>query len=204
MRMRSGSMPEGKVDARARMMPAMRHALLLCLLLSAGCHDSRAGGTDSGAHRDASSSSRDAARDDAGSARVDAGSMGGDAARSDPDAGAPTDRDASVRMDAGSDAGTPAVSEHHIHIQVDNFCNMTVSPIEITIPADQTAYFDWHNHSVDYPVDVWMSYGGGYLELETGSTWDEPIGHCATPLAHDEFADISTACSEHRFLIHCL
>jgi hypothetical protein len=48
-----------------------------------------------------------------------------------------------------------------------------------------------------------MSYGGGFLDLPTGATWDEPIGHCATPLVHDEWADISTACSSFRFLIHC-
>lgn len=118
-----------------------------------------------------------------------------------PDAFLPPD--AFAPPDAGADAGTPPRSDHHIHIEVDNFCRMTVTPREITIPADQTAYFDWHNHSRDYPVDVWMSYGGGYTDLATGATWDEPIGHCGTPFVGDEYADISTACSSFRFLIHC-
>ena len=90
-----------------------------------------------------------------------------------------------------------------MHIDVDNFCNMTVDPTEITIPAGQTAYFDWHDHSRDYAVDVWMSYGGGYLDLAPGATWEEPIGHCLGPTARTEHAAISTACSDHRFLIHC-
>lgn len=55
-----------------------------------------------------------------------------------------------------------------------------------------------------YAIDVWMSYGGGYTDLPTGATWDEPIGHCGTPSAHTEYADISTACSSFRFLINCL
>jgi hypothetical protein len=67
----------------------------------------------------------------------------------------------------------------------------------------ETLYIDWHNHSRDYPVDVWMSYGGGYTDLAVGATWDEPIGHCRTPFVGDEYADISTACSSFRFLIHC-
>lgn len=102
------------------------------------------------------------------------------------------------------DSGPPPRSDHHIHIHVSNTCVMRVDPTEITIPAGQTAYFDWHNHSRDYAVDVWMSYGGGYLDLRPGATWDEPIGHCATPRPHTEYADIDTACSSHRFLIHCL
>ncbi|MBN8613082.1 MAG: hypothetical protein J0L92_21000 [Deltaproteobacteria bacterium] len=91
----------------------------------------------------------------------------------------------------------------HVHIDVDNTCRMTVTPREVSVPPGQTLYLDWHNHSRDYPVDVWMSYGGGYTDLATGATWDEPIGHCSTPFVGDEYADISTACSSFRFLIHC-
>ena len=89
------------------------------------------------------------------------------------------------------------------NIDVDNFCRMAVSPMEARIPSGQEAYFDWHNHSRDYPVDVWMSYGGGYTDLPIGATWDEPIRHCGTPFPHTEYADVSTACSDFRFLIHC-
>ena len=105
-------------------------------------------------------------------------------------------------IDAPIDA-IPPTSTNHIHIMVANNCAMTVNPTSITVPPNQTAYFQWHNHSVDYPVDVWMSYGGGFLDLPTGQTWNEPIGHCATPLVHDEYGDISTACSSFRFVIHC-
>jgi hypothetical protein len=66
------------------------------------------------------------------------------------------------------------------------------------------AYFCWRNRSRSYPVDVWMSYGGGFTDLAPGATWDEPIGHCLGPAARTEHADISTACAEHRFEIHCL
>jgi len=104
-------------------------------------------------------------------------------------------------IDATPDA--PARTDNHIHISVSNTCVMAVSPTSITIPPDQTAYFDWHNHSVDYPVTVWMRYGGGFTDLPTGATWDEPVSHCATPLVHDEYADISTACASVRFVIHC-
>ncbi|MBI4814948.1 MAG: hypothetical protein HY791_01740 [Deltaproteobacteria bacterium] len=123
----------------------------------------------------------------------------------DQDSGAPSDSGTPLDLGFAPDA-TPADSgqvDTHVHIFVDNFCEMTVDPSEVFIPAGQRAYFDWHNHSVDYEVDVWMSYGGGFLELPTGATWDEPISHCFTPTAHTEYADIGTACSSFRFLIHC-
>ena len=118
-----------------------------------------------------------------------------------PDAFAPdafTPPDAFVPADAFA-----ARADLHVHIEVDNTCRMTVTPREVSVPPGQTLYLDWHNHSRDYPVDVWMSYGGGYTDLATGATWDEPIGHCSTPFVGDEYADISTACSDFRFLIHC-
>jgi hypothetical protein len=102
------------------------------------------------------------------------------------------------------DLGPPAEATYCVDIDVSNTCVMTVSPTEITIPAGQTAYFCWRNQSADYAVDVWLSYGGGYTDLPPGATWDEPVGHCLGPSAHTEYADISTACSEHRFLIDCL
>ena len=123
-------------------------------------------------------------------------------ARTPPDAFTPPD--ASTRPDAFTpDAGTPPRADLHVHIEVSNTCVMTVTPREVSVPPDQTLYLDWHNHSRDYPVDVWMSYGGGYTDLAPGATWDEPIGHCSTPFVGDEYADITTACSSFRFLIHC-
>lgn len=215
--------PRGRESARARLVSwRVRRALLVMSILAVGCD-----GRDTRGDRDAGPASLDAGSRDGGVAPASDGAIADaalvDAALADAgpvDASGPrdaaTDPAASdagaldagadagpIALDAGHDAGVPPRADHHVHIDVDNFCNMAVSPTEITIPAGQTAYFDWHNHSADYPVDVWMSYGGGYLELETGATWDEPVSHCATPSAHTEYADISTACSEHRFLIHC-
>lgn len=102
------------------------------------------------------------------------------------------------------DAGVPETMTYCIDIHVSNTCEMTVTPTEIDIPEGQTAYFCWNNRSRDYPVDVWLSYGGGYTDLAPGATWNERPGHCLGPLPHDEYADITTACSSHRFLIHCL
>lgn len=115
-----------------------------------------------------------------------------------PDAAA---RDASAPDASAPDAGGPI----HIHIHVSNTCDLTVDPPELSFPRGVRPRFAWHNHSVDYPVDVWMSYGGGFLDLGTGATWNEPIDHCLGPNAHDEWADISAGgCAEFRFLIHCL
>lgn len=153
-------------------------------------------GTDAGAGADS----------DAGSA-ADSGSASGVGA--DSDAGADSDSgsasDSGAASDSGSDAGPPpAMATHCVDIDVSNTCAMSVSPGEITIPAGQTAYFCWRNRSRDYPIEVWLSYGGGYTDLAPGATWNEPVGHCLGPNARTEYADISTACSEHRFLIHCL
>ncbi|AKF04603.1 5'-nucleotidase [Sandaracinus amylolyticus] len=135
------------------------------------------------------------------------------------DSGAPSDSsvpvDSSTSVDSGPpdsgppdsgppDSGPPAEMRYCVDIDVSNTCVMSVSPREITIPAGQTAYFCWRNRSRDYEIDVWLSYGGGYTELAPGATWNEPIGHCLGPNPHDEYADIDTACSSHRFLIHCL
>lgn len=115
-----------------------------------------------------------------------------------PDAAA---RDASAPDASAPDAGGPI----HIHIHVSNTCDLTVDPPELSFPRGVRPRFAWHNHSVDYPVDVWMSYGGGFLDLGTGAAWNEPIDHCLGPNAHDEWADISAGgCAEFRFLIHCL
>ena len=104
----------------------------------------------------------------------------------------------------GNGACIPTQLDARVIIDVDNFCNMAVTPQEVVVPAGQTIYVDWYNRSRDYPVDVWLSYGGGYLDLETGNTWDEPISHCSGPNPHNEYADVSTACSNFRFYFRCL
>jgi cysteine-rich repeat protein len=98
----------------------------------------------------------------------------------------------------------PALLTDHVHIMVDNFCNMSVMPMEYTVVAGQKLKLSYHNHSVDYPVDVWKSYGGGYTDLQPGMTWNETYEHCFGPAPSEEYADISTACSMFRLKIHCL
>lgn len=99
--------------------------------------------------------------------------------------------------------------EQHVHIYIDNFCKVTVDPPEITVPVDETVTLSYHNHSVDYLADVWMSYGGGFLELELGATWDDQFEWCTGPNPSTGWADISiagggnNACPKHRMYIHC-
>ena len=60
------------------------------------------------------------------------------------------------------------------------------------------------HYGADYPVDVWMMYGGGYTDLAPGGTWNETYEHCFGPSPSEGYADISTACSNFRLKIHCL
>jgi hypothetical protein len=91
-----------------------------------------------------------------------------------------------------------------IDIFVDNFCNMEVRPVALRVPPGQFVVLSWHNRSVDYPVDVWLSYGGGFLDLEPGTSWDDRFEFCrGGQRPYDAGADVSTACSDFRFVIHC-
>lgn len=96
------------------------------------------------------------------------------------------------------------VLSEHVHIMVDNFCNMSVMPLEYTVPAGQKLKLSYHNHSVDYPVDVWLQYGGGFLDLQQGMIWNDNYEHCFGPVASENYADITTACSSFKLKIHCL
>jgi cysteine-rich repeat protein len=98
----------------------------------------------------------------------------------------------------------PELMTAHVHIMVDNFCNMTVDPLEFTVPAGQKLKVSYHNHSMDYAVDVWMHYNGGYTDLQPGDTWNEQYEHCFGPNPSEGYADISTACSSFHLPIHCL
>jgi hypothetical protein len=106
----------------------------------------------------------------------------------------------------------PAKLERHIHVHVDNFCNLWVDPTEIRVPEGQTVSLEYHNHSADYSVDVWGSYAGGFLDLEPGKSWDDPFEHCASgDRPYQAGAEISVAglgvndqhCPGHNFVIHC-
>ena len=141
-------------------------------------------------------------------ASAGAGAAGATAAGGSAGAAGVSDASGGVAGGGGAAAGgAPDASttlDQHVHIFVSNTCVMSVDPKEITVPAGSTVRIDWHNHSADYPVTVWMSYGGGYTDLPTGSTWDEPIEHCANINPYTAYADISTACSRFRFFIRCL
>ena len=104
-------------------------------------------------------------------------------------------------------AGPDCVAElwvDHVHIMVDNTCKMQVTPSSFTVQPGQKLRLDYHNHSVDYPVDVWMHYNGGYTDLQPGATWMEKYEHCFGPAPSEGWAKISTACSEYVLPIHCL
>jgi hypothetical protein len=109
--------------------------------------------------------------------------------------------------DTGFDSGFK--STDHVHIYIDNFCKVTTSPTSFTVPAGETLQLSYHNHSVDYLADVWMMYGGGYLELAKGGTWNETYKHCFGPSPSVGYADISiagggsSACPKVRLLITC-
>lgn len=88
-------------------------------------------------------------------------------------------------------------------------CNTAAEPESFTVPAGETLKLSYHNHSVDYDADVWLSYGGGYLGLVTGDTWDDRFEFCTGPSSYTAYADISiagggsSACPKFRLLIHC-
>ncbi len=143
----------------------------------------------------ADGASADAATNDAAAA-IDAAPGQGDAGVADaaePDAMAP---DA-----AAPDAGF--ATAQHVHIYVSNTCAMSVSPMSFTVPAGETLQLTYHNHSTDYAVNVWKSYGGGYLDLAPGDSWNETYEHCFGPSPATEYADISTACSSFRLYVNC-
>jgi hypothetical protein len=111
----------------------------------------------------------------------------------------------------GAGGAGSSVIDQHVHIYISNFCDVSVDPVDITIPAGQSVFFSFHNHSSDYNATVWNSYGGGYLGLPEGSTWDDPIERCAEAFAYTAYADISIeglgvfdpTCPGHRMYIYC-
>jgi hypothetical protein len=109
--------------------------------------------------------------------------------------------------DTGFDSGFK--STEHVHIYIDNFCKVSVSPTSFTVPAGETLNLTYHNHSVDYAADVWMMYGGGFLDLAKGASWVEKYSHCFGPSASTGYADISIAggptsgCPGVRLYIYC-
>jgi hypothetical protein len=130
-----------------------------------------------------------------------------DAAVSDASAADASSPDASLPDASPADAGH---TTEHVHIYIDNFCNVSTSPTSITVPPGGSVNIAWHNHSIDYEADVWMSYGGGYLELARGGTWNETFNWCAGVAVFTGTADIGPAgvsnsvCPHVYFPIRCL
>lgn len=91
-------------------------------------------------------------------------------------------------------------------IVADNTCKLTVTPPSFTVPKGQQLKLTYWNRSATIPVDVWMSYNGGFTDLAAGSRWAEPIPHCGRVNPYTAWADVS-ACggtSKLRMLINCL
>lgn len=197
-----GGPPEAGVDAGA-------------VLASGGS------GASGGSERDAS---QGGAGSGSGGRGGDGGMSVGDATAGDVGAGgtggAAQASDAGDAGGAGGTSGTGGVSDagsvpetvsRHVHIYISNTCDVSVDPVEVTIPREQSVLFTYHNHSVDYEADVWMSYGGGYLGLVPGGTWADPIERCTELFTYTAHADVSIRglglndpyCPGQRMTIHC-
>lgn len=103
-------------------------------------------------------------------------------------------------------------SEKHVHIDISNTCKLSVTPSSVEVPRGQTISFTYHNHSRDYAADVWLSYGGGYLDLKQGNTWDDQFVHCNNAnRPYTAAAEISinglnlrdSSCPGHEMTIRC-
>ncbi len=105
----------------------------------------------------------------------------------------------------GADARCePAMQAGVVDIFVANDCTMRVVPAQVDVPPGRTIAIRYRNRSVDYPVTVWLSYGGGFVDLPPLDDWADQFVHCVGPRRpRQAWADISTACSEHRLMINC-
>ena len=73
----------------------------------------------------------------------------------------------------------------------------------VHVPAGTKLQLSYHNHSMFYPINIWLSYIGGYTDLMPGAIWDDQYQHCGGPMPYEAYADISTACSSFHLKIHC-
>lgn len=149
---------------------------------------------------DAESGAADLAAVDLASGRSDLAAPG-DLARS-ADLLAAADLASTPDLSASPDLAFPTAAG--VDIYVDNFCKMDVIPKVFNVPRGVALKLTYYNRSRDYPVTIWLSYGGGYTDLMTGGSWAEPIEHCRLPRPYNEYADISTACSRYRLMLNCL
>ncbi len=179
--------------------------------------DSDATGSDS---TDSDATESDATDSDAtDSDATDSDATGGSESDSATDTDGTTDTDTTDSETSGTDSQTDSDTSDSdtggfdpfatVDIYIDNFCNVSADPMELWVPADETLQITYHNNSVDYDADVWLSYGGGYLGLVTGGTWEDPFTWCAGPEPYTGGADIDIAggggnsCPGVTVLIHC-
>jgi hypothetical protein len=128
-----------------------------------------------------------------------------DASMSDatPDRPAPSD------AGGGDAADATTLMNQHVHVLISNTCVVGASPQSFAVPRGQTLRLSWHNHSVDYDADVWLSYGGGYLGLKTGDVWDDRFEFCTGPRPYMAYGDVGIAggggsvCPSFRVWIAC-
>ena len=102
--------------------------------------------------------------------------------------------------------------DKHVHIYISNTCKLSVTPKSVDVPRGQTVSFVYHNHSSDYAADVWLSYGGGFTDLQKGKSWDDQFIHCSNVnRPYSAYADITIKglslrdrhCPGHRMTINC-
>ena len=102
------------------------------------------------------------------------------------------------------DSTGPLTTYMDVNIDVDNACNMSVSPESINSIPGQIFYITWNNNSINFTVDIWASYAGGILDLGLLNSWVDPHGYClggSTP--YQEYIDITNECASHRLYINC-
>lgn len=178
------------------------------LLFCGACNSSGGAPSEPGPQRDASMPSDEdlaAPPDLAISSGGDLRSSGGDndlALPPSSDLSAPPDLSPPADLTPLPDLAFP--TEQGVDIYVDNTCKMDVMPKVFNVPRGVTLKLTYYNRSRYYPVEVWMSYGGGFTDLMPGMNWPERFEHCRFPRPYSAYADIKTACSSYRLMINCL
>jgi len=186
-------------------------ALAFAWLVLSACNSSGGAPSDlgpSGSGRDASMSDEDlASPPDLATSSSDDLRGSGDLAAAD-DLAQPADLSPLVDLSPLRDLSPlPDLAfpmEQGVDIYVDNTCKMDVIPKVFNVPRGVTLKLTYYNRSRYYPVEVWMSYGGGFTDLMPGMNWPEKFEHCRFPRPYSAYADISTACSSYRLMINCL
>ncbi len=109
------------------------------------------------------------------------------------------------RHDLRPDLFSLCTGNIEVKIDVSNTCKMTIAPTEIVAGIKSSINICYHNISKDYKIDVWMSYGGGFLDLAKGGVWNEKFIWCAGPKPSTGYATISAGggCAKQVLKIIC-